>query len=77
MINAEMIVLAIRALGFAPVTVPSHIPNGVCMLPAKHGQLDHRLHTMAEQFGGSWELHTFGSEYRGLDNSYGYWILEV
>jgi hypothetical protein len=76
-IDAEIITRAIRALGHSPVSVPAHIPNGICMLPAKHGQLDHRLHTLAAQFGLTWELHTFGPEYVGLDQSYGYWILEV
>lgn len=77
LLDAKVITLAIRALGFTPVSVPAHIPNGICMLPATHEQLDHRLHTMAHQFGCKWELHTFGPEYKGLDNSYGYWILEV
>jgi hypothetical protein len=71
LLDAKTITLAIRALGFAPVTVPSHIANGICMLPASHEQLDHRLQTMAHQFGCTWELHT------DLDDSYGYWILEV
>lgn len=77
LLDATIITLSIRALGHSPITVPSHIANGICMLPASHEQLDYRLHNMAHQFGCTWELHTFGPEYKGLDDTYGYWILEV
>ncbi len=73
--NAEIIVRAIAALGYAPITVPSSIANGICMLPASHEPLDSRLHRMASQFGLRWELHT-DLDLNCYGNTYGVWILE-
>ncbi len=74
MIDAKLITNAIRALGHTPVTVPAHIPNGICMIRARRADRqcfpDHRLQALAAQFGLNWELTDIDA-----DNSY--WILEV
>lgn len=69
-VNAEILIRAVRALGHAPYTVPSNIPDGICMIVATHEPIDHRLNALAAQFGMHWELHTFD------DNVYGHWVLE-
>ena len=76
LLNAATIVRAIAALGYAPITVPSEIPTGICMLPASHEPLDNRLHNMAEQFGLQWNLHT-DLDVNCYGNTYGVWILEM
>ena len=76
LLDAAVIVRAIAALGYAPITVPSSVPNGICMLPASHEPLDSRLHRMAHQFGCKWELHT-DLDLNCYGNTYGVWILEV
>ena len=72
MTKAKTLTAAVRALGFTPMTVPTHIPNGVCMIAAKSGErvAPAKLRTLAAQFGMTWELHTID------DNFYGHWVLE-
>ncbi len=74
LLSAEVIVRAIAALGYAPITVPAEIINGICMLPASPEQLDYRLHNLASQFGLSWELHT-DLDLNCYGNTYGVWVL--
>lgn len=58
MTNANQLVNAIRALGHEPITVPATIPNGIAMIKGNRmdiGFPDHRLQTLAVQFGLGWE----------------------
>lgn len=70
MIDHKLLTNAIRALGFTPITCPTHIPNGLCMITASADPLDARLETLGHQFGLTWELETFGRQF-----GYGYWVL--
>jgi len=75
LLDAATIVRAIAALGYAPITVPSEVPTGICMLPASREPLDYRLHNMAKQFGCQWNQRT-DLDLNCYGNTYGVWILE-
>ena len=70
MINAEMLVNAIRVLGHAQYTCPTNMPTGICRLVAAHGREfpDYRLQNLATQFGLEW---AFQSD----DLNLNYWVL--